>query len=48
MITSLIEFVAVVAIFLLAGAAVSFLFFGYLAYLDDFRDMPHEEDAHKD
>jgi len=47
MTTSLIEFVAVVAIFLLAGATVSFLFFGYLAYLDDYQDMPHE-DAHKD
>jgi len=33
--TNLILMVVIVAIFLLAGAAVALLFFGYLAYLED-------------
>lgn len=42
----LIAMVLVIIVFLMVGAVVSFLFFGYLAFLEDYQDMPHEE-AHK-
>lgn len=46
MIASVIFAILVIGVSLTLGAAVSFLFFGYLAYLEDYQDMPHEE-AHK-
>jgi hypothetical protein len=39
----IVAFAALIA-FLGLGAAVSFIFFGYLAYLENYEDMPHEED----
>lgn len=36
--SNLILMVVVIAIFLMAGAAVALLFFGYLAYLEDDAD----------
>lgn len=41
--TNLIVAVIVLAVFLALGTAISFLFFGYLAYLEDFQNMVHEE-----
>jgi hypothetical protein len=44
-ITNLIVAVAALIVFLSLGAAIAFLFFGYLAYLADFEDMPHDDEV---